>query len=113
MKRVLIVDDDQHVRILLGELLSYKGYDCTLASNVAATRDRLKRDMFELVISDFDMPEESGLLLLKHIRCEYPQTMTIMISGSGDMEVKREALKLGAGTYIEKLFTVTEIFSFV
>lgn len=109
MRRVLIVDDEQPIRNLLGELLSFKGYQCTLAADVAAARDKLRMGRFELVISDFEMPGESGLDLLRHVRYRYPKTATIMISGSGDAKTKREALELGATTYIEKPFVLTEI----
>jgi putative two-component system response regulator len=109
MTKVLIVDDEQQIRGLIGELLGTRGYDCTLAADAAEARGHLSNSKFELVISDFEMPGESGLNLLQYVLCRQPSTATIMISGSADWEVAREALKIGVCKYIQKPFTLTEI----
>jgi DNA-binding NtrC family response regulator len=109
MSEILIVDDDKTLRALIADFLNGEGYECTQADNVAQACSYLKEKKFNLTISDFDMPTESGIDLLKHVASNFPTTSFIMMSGNTDPEVKKEALSLGALAFMAKPFRFHEL----
>jgi two-component system NtrC family sensor kinase len=104
MTKILIVDDEQAIRQLLGQLLEKNGYDCTLAANAAQARECLKKQDFELVVSDIRMPGESGLDLIRYVLAEHPDTPALMVSGLDNSSTTETALGIGAYGYIIKPF---------
>ncbi len=109
MAKLLIVDDDKGFLFLMGEYLESFGFDVELVDNTAKARNRLKRGRFDLVISDFNMPGESGLDLFRHISSMYPRLRFILMSGCNDPRVRREALGMGCSGYLEKPFKFTDL----
>lgn len=106
---VLIVDDEEQIRSLVGRILTSKGHNSALANDPSAARRHLKKGRFQLVISDFSMPGETGLEFLRYVLSTYPDTATIMMSGSGDPKLQKEALQAGVLGYIEKPFGLGEM----
>jgi len=104
MAAILLVDDDDFFRFLVSEFLENVGYKCSQAENVAQARNWLKNKKFELVISDFNMPRESGLDLLRYVRSQSPLTPFIMVTGEDSLEIRRKALNMGAYEYFVKPF---------
>ena len=80
MNRVLIVDDEEHIRDLIGEMLVMGGYNCTLAATALEAREILKKMSFELVLCDITMPGESGLDFIQFVVAAFPETATVMIT---------------------------------
>ncbi len=109
MARILIVEDDQLLCSLLSDFLEALGYDCTAATNAEQARAALRNREFHLVLSDFDMPGESGLEFLEFVLSQYPRTAGIMLTGSGDRSVREKALQLGLHAFISKPFSLTEL----
>lgn len=109
MIRILIVDDEEQMRRLLQQMLAANGYDCVLADDAAAARRHLGDKPFDLVISDLNMPGESGLDLLQHVRCEHPRTATIMITGSHDPGITQKARQSGIYGCLRKPFQFKEL----
>jgi len=109
MTRILIVDDEEPIRQLLEEILERKGYECTHAANAAEARECLKKQNFDLVISDIKMPGESGLDLIKYVLAEYPDTATLMVTVVGEPSTAEEALEMGVYGYIIKPFEPNQI----
>lgn len=109
MPSVLIVDDDEPIRFLLGEFLRLHGCQCTLAASAAEAREHLQKKRFALVLSDLNMPGESGLHLLKYVFLNHPGTLGIMVSAIDDPEVIREVLKTGVYSYLVKPFALREL----
>jgi DNA-binding NtrC family response regulator len=109
MARILVVDDDQQMRSLLSEFLKMQGYDCVAAADAAQAREYLGSEKFQLVLSDFDMPGESGLELFKYIIDKYPEISGIMISGSGDLDLRQAALHLGLHAFMVKPVSLGEV----
>lgn len=109
MARILIVDDEEPIRRLLGQLLEMKGYDCELAADAREARQLFKDERFELVLCDLNMPGESGLQLLRFILGEHQNTAAITVTAIDDPEVARTALDIGVYGYIIKPFEANEI----
>lgn len=109
MKHILIVDDDESLRFVLSELLKRDGYECSLASSVEEARLILREKKYDLIISDFNMPRESGMDLLRHVSCLHSDTPFIMMSANDNLSTKREALQLGAYAYIVKPFRLKDL----
>lgn len=102
---ILIVDDEQQVRRLLTAVLKEAGYRCSVAENVAIARQILAENPFDLLLTDMEMPGESGLHLIRHVKERYPQTAVVMVTIIDDPKQAKEVLELGVYGYIVKPFT--------
>ncbi len=109
MARVLIVDDDKGLVRIISEYLSAFGFEPEPAGTVAQARNCLTRSKFDAVLSDFQMPGESGLDLLSHVKSLYPGLPFILMTGSGNSRLKHEAMKMGSSRYIEKPFELKNL----
>lgn len=106
---ILIVDDDQAVRDVLSEGLESSGYKCETACDGTEGLEKLRKNGFELVVSDIDMPEMDGVQLLQEIRKTRPDTEIIMLTGVVDVDVAIQSMRLGACDYITKPFNLAEV----
>lgn len=105
MKKILIVDDEQIVRVSCERSLANEGYDVKSASSGKEGIEFLEREPFKLVLLDLKMPEMDGIEVLKKLREKWPDTKVIMITGYSTVETAVKTLKLGAFSYLEKPFT--------
>ncbi len=104
MKSVLIVDDSPLFREAMAMVLEREGYFVATACSVDQAIQTICRCHFDVVISDYDMPQKSGLELLRHLRHQALEIPFIMVSASDDVCVEPEALLLGAFRFIAKPF---------
>ncbi|MGM0576831.1 MAG: HD domain-containing phosphohydrolase [Myxococcota bacterium] len=109
MARILIVDDELHIRTLLRRLLQREGHECEMAATADEAWERLEQEGFDLVLSDVNMPGTSGLELAPRIADKYPSTPVVMVTGVDDPHVARNAVESGAYGYIIKPFEPNEI----
>lgn len=109
MSQVLVVDDEEYMRRMLGWQLEAGGYTCALAQDAIEARRRLKEEPFELVLCDVNLPGESGLDLVRDILTHYPDTAVVMVTGVDSPEVANIALERGAYGYMIKPFTANEV----
>jgi len=107
MNRILIVDDDDELLFIIGEYLDANGIEFHLAQNAAQARKRLNHYEYDLVISDLQMPGESGLDLYRSVSIRYPGLAFILMSGSLDQRVRREAMSMGICHFVEKPFELS------
>jgi putative two-component system response regulator len=107
--RILVVDDDQQTRGVLGRVLEREGYDWVAAASSEEAFDLLKEGPVALMLSDVNMPGGSGLKLIEHARSVYPDTAAVMVTGVDDPETAKAALASGAYGYIIKPFTPNEV----
>src|SRR5437867_2889475 len=106
---VLIVDDEAPVRRLLGRLLEHNGYTCTLAADAREARLQFQENEFALILCDVNMPDESGLDLVKYVLAQNPNTAVVMVTGLDDPHIAQAALEIGAYGYIIKPFESNEV----
>lgn len=107
--RILVVDDEESIREFLEIMLKKEGYDVTLAEDGAKAKDILGKKSFDMVISDLQMPNMTGLELLKHVTSTYPDLVFMMITAFGTTESAVEAMKMGAYDYLTKPFKIDEV----
>ena len=107
--RILIVDDEDAIRTLLARLLGAHGYECFTAESAAAARRTLKETHIALVLSDVNMPGESGLDFTREVLSEFPDTAVVMVTGLDDRRYADVAIELGAYGYVLKPFKPNEL----
>ncbi len=105
-KKVLIVDDEEDVRIFLKDFLDEHDLQVFTAANGLQALEVLQTFPADIVLLDIMMPEMDGLECLKHIKKKYPHMTTIMISAIKDDTKIEVAQKLGAYNYIVKPFSL-------
>lgn len=108
-KKILIVDDDQDIRLLLDRFLSKNGYETKTASDSSSAIDILKSHKCDLVLCDFKLPDLNGLELIQKIKVINPEAALIVITGYSDVKVAVKAIKLGVYDYVTKPLYPDEI----
>jgi two-component system response regulator (stage 0 sporulation protein F) len=110
-KRVLIVDDEESLTYFLGENLAglSLGYEVETARSGKEALAKISQQPFDLVITDFLMPDLDGLELIEQIRVRHPQTHLILMTAYGNDQVEAEARRLEVYRYITKPFQVEEL----
>jgi DNA-binding NtrC family response regulator len=109
MYRVLVVDDDDELLFIIGEYLGSNGIEFHLAQSAAQARKCLNHCEYDLVISDLQMPGESGLDLYRSVSFSYPGLPFILMSGNMDPRVRREAMSMGVCNFVEKPFKLSDL----
>lgn len=108
-KKILIVDDEQSMRDVLGILLKKEGYDVTECNGGVSALRTLQKDVFDLVITDLRMPEVGGIEVLRSAKSVNPSCEVVVITAFGTAESAVEAMKLGAHDYLSKPFQVEDV----
>jgi two-component system response regulator PilR (NtrC family) len=107
--RLLVVDDEESIREFLEIMLKKEGYEVTCAEDGAKAKEILGKKSFDMVISDLQMPNMTGIELLKHVRESAPDLVFMMITAFGTTESAVEAMKMGAYDYLTKPFKIDEV----
>ena len=101
--KILIVDDERHVRSALARLLRHSPFEVDTAENAATALERLSESDYDLVISDLKMPGQDGIELLSQVRDQYPDTSRILLSGHADREDLNQAInRSNIETFLDK-----------
>jgi len=107
--KILIVDDDRFVRMALGEALRSWEYETVEADSVASARAMFAAEEPPIVLLDIDLPDGSGLDILREIKENSPETIAVMITGNVDVENTVAALRGGAHDFIGKPVRIEEL----
>lgn len=103
--KVLLVDDEENQSALLRKVLQKKGLDVVEENNSLKAKELIEKEFFDLIVSDLQMPEVSGMDLLK---IKPKETLFIMITGYGSVMTAVESMKHGAYDYVNKPFNLEE-----
>ncbi|MDF1564981.1 MAG: response regulator [Deltaproteobacteria bacterium] len=103
-KRILVVDDEDAVNIVLGELLRDAGYDVSIAMTCSEGISQMETGGFDLVITDKNLPDDSGMEIVRKARAMESGPEAVMITAYASLETAIEAMDLGARGYILKPF---------
>ena len=107
MKRVLIIDDEPTILLMMKKMIERAGYEVDLASNGLNGIAMLEKGNFNLVITDIIMPEKEGLEIISELRRDYPDIKIIAISGGGRLSPEGYLVSadlLGADRVLKKPF---------
>lgn len=107
--KILIVEDAPLVQNFMCRIVKDLGFECMTAANGKEGLEIYEKFLPNLIISDINMPEMSGLELLKIIRWQDKDVFFIIMTGVGTEETAVQALRLGANNYLRKPVSVVEI----
>lgn len=100
--KILVIDDEQDIRSMIGNFLSMKGYAVTTASSGEDALMQIKISKPQLVLCDMRMPGMDGLMVLKKITESDPTIKVVMLTAVQDEDVVAEAFREGAADYLIK-----------
>jgi DNA-binding response OmpR family regulator len=110
---ILVVDDDALIRSGLQRILSHQGYEVEQAESAESAQQLFPRRLFDLLITDLQMPGQDGLALLRAIKQRSPHTPVVMLTAHGSMNVVVDALRSGASDFLTKPYKPQELLTIV
>lgn len=108
-KKLLIVDDQHGIRMLLMEVFRSEGYETFQASAGQVALDIVRNEKPELVLLDMKIPGMDGLEILKHMKQIDPSIKVIMMTAYGELDLIQEATELGALKHFTKPFDIDDL----
>lgn len=109
MEKILIIDDNNDICLLLERFLSKQNYKTASVQRGDDGLALLRKEAFELVICDFKLPDIDGLEMLRRIKVMHPSTAVIIITGYSDVRMAVQTVKHGAYDYVTKPLYPDEI----
>jgi len=109
MARILVVDDEDELRASVERILRRAGHDVDTAGTGELARSRLERAAYDLVITDYTLPDADGLELLQRTRAAQPDAEVVMITAFGNIPLAVDAIKQGAYDFLAKPFKKAEL----
>jgi DNA-binding NtrC family response regulator len=110
MARILIVEDDRNTLSGLVEILQEEGYDVVGLDNALAALRQLERERFDILLTDFKMPDVDGLQLYERTASIAPDMKTIIMTAYSSVKDAVEAMKRGVYEYLTKPLNLDELF---
>ncbi len=114
--RILVIDDDEQMRVLLQQAMQWAGFEVVAAENGRKGQQLFEEQPADLIITDLIMPEQEGLETIRSLKQGYPAVKIIAISGGGRIGPEAylpAAMELGADRIFAKPFDVKELISAV
>jgi CheY-like chemotaxis protein/anti-anti-sigma regulatory factor len=107
--RVLVVDDEENVRITTAAILEQEGYDVATASDGREALEMAARGHYDLVLTDLRMDDMDGSTLLHELQQRHPNVVTIVLTGYASIESSIDALRQGVYDYLVKPCVVEDL----
>jgi len=102
--RILVVDDENQVRAMIGSTLERHGYEVHLASNGREALEAISLNTFDLVLTDIVMQDVNGIALLERLHTQLPNLPVVMVTAIHDISVAIDSMRRGAYDYLLKPF---------
>src|SRR5580658_1036930 len=109
MRRVLVVDDEENIRLVLKTLLKKHGYEVEVADSGEAALGLVDSFGPDVILTDVRMPKMGGLDLLATLKAKQQSATVIVMSAYGSNDLALEAMKAGAYDYVSKPFKPDEV----
>lgn len=106
---ILAVDDDREFLTLLHDVLKEEGYEISIAESMTDAIEKIKDTLFDLIITDKNMPEPKGADLINEIKLISPASKIIVLTGFGDIESYLELMNMGIYDYLNKPVKMSEL----
>jgi DNA-binding NtrC family response regulator len=114
MAKLLVVDDERNLRLVIQKELSRHGHDVETAADGEAAWEMLEAQDFDVLLCDINMPRLDGMGLLKRVKDKSSNPPeVIMLTGQGSVETAIQAMKLGAYDYLTKPYRIAELTALV
>src|SRR5947209_10146888 len=107
--RVLVVDDEENVRVTTAAILEQEGYEVATASDGREALEMTARGNFDLVLTDLRMEDMDGITLLHELQTRHPNLVTIVLTGYATIESSIDALRQGVYDYLVKPCVVEDL----
>jgi len=111
--RILVVDDENQVRAMIGSTLERHGYEVHLASNGREALEAISLNTFDLVLTDIVMQDVNGIALLERLHSQLPNLPVVMVTAIHDISVAIDSMRRGAYDYLLKPFEREHLMSTV
>ena len=99
---ILIVDDEELVSGTYQDFLKLEGYSVEIADSVELAREKLSKQNFDLVVTDYKMPREDGLDLINYLNDNFPDIKVVMITGFPEKKATHQAFRDGIVEFLFK-----------
>ena len=99
---ILVVDDEESIRVSLKSLLEKENYKSETANSVSMALEKLDKSRYDLILTDIMMDEKTGMELLITVKNDYSRTAVLLMTGYASLETAIEAVRLGALDYLVK-----------
>ena len=110
LPKLLVIDDDAHLRESLAEVLELDGFECHQAGTAGAGLAAAAKLLPDIVIMDIQLPDSSGFQICQELRKRSKTTILIMMTGRFlSAEEKKQGFELGADEYMTKPFDLDEL----
>lgn len=109
MKKILLVEDDRLFNKTLSYNLSLDGYDITSVCNAATGAEAIRRQQFDMVLLDINLPDGNGYELCRLVKAECPDTLVIFLTANDQERDQVLGYQAGAIDYITKPFSVVAL----
>lgn len=108
-RRILIVDDEENVRVTTAAILEQDGYRVETAKNGGEALDKLSGGSYNLVLTDLRMEDMDGAALLQEIHERHPSVVTVVLTGYASIESSIDALRQGVYDYLVKPCVIEDL----
>lgn len=113
MTKILVIDDEVEICLILNKFLTKNGYSVSTTNTGKEGLAKIKSEEYDLILSDFRLPDFNGLDLLKEIKTLRPDSRVIIITGYSDIRMAVEVIKYGAIDYVTKPLYPEELLSLI
>ncbi len=111
--RILVVDDESIVRVSCKRILEPEGFLVDIAADGYEAIELIKRQPYNIIITDLKMPKMDGLEVLQWIKKNSPASKVVVITGFSTPEIAERSAEAGATKYLEKPFTPETLISVI
>ena len=109
-KHILSIDDEADIRELLQEVLTMKGYRVSTAATIDEGRRLVREDRPDLIISDFQLEDADGFVLIEEVKKSWPELPVMLLTGAAfDPEVVRDTIRKKVNSYLDKTVSLDTI----
>lgn len=112
-RNILVVDDEAIVRVSCKRILEPEGFNVDVASDGYEALELIRKNTYNIIITDLKMPKMDGIEVLHWIKKNSPSSKVIVITGFSTPEIAEKSIASGAAKYLEKPFTPETLISVI
>ena len=107
--KILVVDDEKHIRDSCIKLLQRKRFDAEGAASGVEALEKIGKEVYDLVLLDIRMPGMDGIEVLRRAKKIAPDILVLVLTGHGTIDTASEAMELGAAGFIRKPVSIEDL----